>query len=189
MCGQYSLCLKLGHYMKIPPRMTFTGTLGYSSSLFSFIVDALVLLHSHRRCRRSHQSGSSRHEVTTIQIRREHLQRDQLEPSHLSSSKRLLHRLGSLVRLLLLRFGKLHHQPANLMLLTSHCRGLIGPRRQFGAITSLYHPAFFSFLVGAILPVPFWYYSRKVRILRSFSRRRPADQSPHSPFCSIRRLG
>jgi hypothetical protein len=125
------------------------------------------LSFSYYCCRRSHQSRASRHENPPLQIRRSHLRRRQREPSDLPSSDRLLHRLRSLVR-------TIHSSEAVdeqveaisqlTRLLSLLCRGLIGPRRQFGSIDTLYHPAFFSFLVGAVLPVPFWFLARKVRL-------------------------
>lgn len=39
-------------------------------------------------------------------------------------------------------------------------RGLIGPARQF-SIGKLYNPVLYWLLVGAVLPVPFWFLSRR----------------------------
>ncbi|CAL1711504.1 unnamed protein product [Somion occarium] len=38
--------------------------------------------------------------------------------------------------------------------------GLIGPSRQFG-VTSIYHSQLYALIVGAFLPIPFWYWQRK----------------------------
>ena len=40
------------------------------------------------------------------------------------------------------------------------CRGLIGPTRQFG-FGSLYHAHLWALLIGAALPVPFWWWQRR----------------------------
>ena len=40
-------------------------------------------------------------------------------------------------------------------------RGLIGPERQFGP-ASLYHPALYAMLLGAVLPLLVWLWARKV---------------------------
>ena len=40
------------------------------------------------------------------------------------------------------------------------CRGLIGPTRQFGS-GSLYHGHLWALLVGALLPLPFWWWQRR----------------------------
>jgi hypothetical protein len=40
------------------------------------------------------------------------------------------------------------------------CRGLIGPTRQFGS-GSLYHGHLWALLVGAFLPIPFWWWQRR----------------------------
>jgi len=40
------------------------------------------------------------------------------------------------------------------------CRGLIGPTRQFGS-GSLYHGHLWALLVGAFLPLPFWWWQRR----------------------------
>lgn len=39
-------------------------------------------------------------------------------------------------------------------------RGLIGPSRQFGS-GSIYHPELYALIIGAFLPLPFWYYQRR----------------------------
>ena len=44
--------------------------------------------------------------------------------------------------------------------LTSGCRGLIGPQRLFSNGT-LYHPQVYAALIGAIIPVPLWFWVRK----------------------------
>jgi hypothetical protein len=38
-------------------------------------------------------------------------------------------------------------------------RGLIGPAREFG-VGQLYNPLLWMILVGAVLPIPFWYLAR-----------------------------
>jgi len=40
------------------------------------------------------------------------------------------------------------------------CRDLIGPTRQFGP-GSLYHGHLWALLVGAFLPLPFWWWQRR----------------------------
>ena len=40
------------------------------------------------------------------------------------------------------------------------CRGLIGPARQFGS-GSLYHGHLWALLLGAGLPIPFWWWQRR----------------------------
>ena len=40
------------------------------------------------------------------------------------------------------------------------CRGLIGPTRQFGS-GSLYRGHLWAVLVGAFLPLPFWWWQRR----------------------------
>ena len=40
------------------------------------------------------------------------------------------------------------------------CRGLIGPTRQFGS-GSLYHGHLWALLLGALLPLPFWWWQRR----------------------------
>ena len=39
-------------------------------------------------------------------------------------------------------------------------RGLIGPTRQFGG-GSIYNPQLYALVIGALLPIPFWYWQRK----------------------------
>ncbi|KAH9942142.1 OPT oligopeptide transporter [Epithele typhae] len=43
---------------------------------------------------------------------------------------------------------------------TSVIWGLIGPARQFGA-SSIYHPQLYAIIIGAVLPLPFWYWQRR----------------------------
>jgi len=43
---------------------------------------------------------------------------------------------------------------------SSSYRGLIGPSRQFGS-GSIYHPQLYAIIVGAFLPLPFWFLQRK----------------------------
>ncbi|KAI0795128.1 OPT oligopeptide transporter [Abortiporus biennis] len=38
--------------------------------------------------------------------------------------------------------------------------GLIGPSRQFGS-GSIYHPQLYALIIGAILPIPFWWWQKK----------------------------
>lgn len=45
-------------------------------------------------------------------------------------------------------------------MLTRAFRGLIGPSRQFGRGT-LYHPHTYALIVGALLPLPFWFWQRR----------------------------
>jgi len=45
------------------------------------------------------------------------------------------------------------------------CRGLIGPTRQFGS-GSLYHGHLWALLVGAFLPLPFWWWQRRFPDMR-----------------------
>lgn len=40
------------------------------------------------------------------------------------------------------------------------CRGLIGPSRQFGT-GSIYHPHLYAIIIGALLPLPFWFWQRR----------------------------
>lgn len=40
------------------------------------------------------------------------------------------------------------------------CRGVIGPTRQFGA-HALYKPELYALAVGAVLPIPFWYWQKR----------------------------
>lgn len=49
-------------------------------------------------------------------------------------------------------------------------RGLIGPQRFYG-VGAQYHYALYALLIGAIIPIPFWWWSRKrpTSILRYFS--------------------
>lgn len=47
-------------------------------------------------------------------------------------------------------------------------RGLIGPERQFGK-ASLYHPALYALLLGAVLPLLVWLWVKKVRSSSSVS--------------------
>jgi len=46
------------------------------------------------------------------------------------------------------------------MIATRGCRGLIGPTRQFG-LAANYHGYLWALLVGALLPVPFWWWQRR----------------------------
>jgi hypothetical protein len=39
-------------------------------------------------------------------------------------------------------------------------RGLIGPSRQFGN-HALYHPQLYAMIIGAFLPIPFWFLQRR----------------------------
>lgn len=48
------------------------------------------------------------------------------------------------------------HLPLSL----AHHRGLIGPSRQFGD-HSIYNPQLYALVVGALLPIPFWFWQRK----------------------------
>jgi len=105
--------LKLGHYMKIPPRVTF---------MVQLVAGCMAALL---------QSGFKAF---------------------------MLHFVPDLCE---------YTQPANLMCPSARVYfsasitwGLIGPARMFG-IGQMYNPLMWSLLAGAILPVPFWFLTRR----------------------------
>jgi len=130
--------LKLGHYMKVPPRATFLAQavatilscflqVGVKEALFASVPDicsetqASMLTCPHNRV---FFSASA---IWCVQS------------SLFSVSWRVRQNLTAAV---------------------AGCRGLIGPTRQFGS-GSLYHGHLWALLVGAFLPIPFWWWQRR----------------------------
>lgn len=105
--------LKLGHYIKVPPRATFIVQL--TATLFAAFI----------------QVGVKQWMFASIP--------DICQPNQGSSLT----------------------CPHNQVYYTaSAIWGLIGPSRQFGK-NSIYYPQVYAVIVGALLPIPFWYWQRK----------------------------
>ncbi|TFL07122.1 OPT oligopeptide transporter [Pterulicium gracile] len=105
--------LKLGHYVKVPPRATFLVQ-AVATILAAFV-----------------QVGVKQWMFDNI--------KDICEPDQAS----------------------LLTCPHNQVFYTaSAIWGLIGPSRQFGR-GSIYHPQLYAIIIGAILPIPFWFYQRR----------------------------
>ncbi|TCD66757.1 hypothetical protein EIP91_000998 [Steccherinum ochraceum] len=112
-CTSFVMDLKLGHYIKVPPRATFMVQIT-ATVLAGFV------------------------QVGVKQAMFDHIP-DICQPNQKSSLT----------------------CPHNQVYYTaSAVWGLIGPSRQFGS-GSIYHPELYALIVGAILPLPFWYYQRR----------------------------
>jgi OPT family oligopeptide transporter len=105
--------LKLGHYIKVPPRSTFLAQL-VATMLAAFVqvgVKQWLFAHVPNICNDDAPGGLI--------------------------------------------------CPHNRVFFTSSAVfGLIGPSRQFGP-RALYHPEVFALIIGAVLPIPFWYWQRR----------------------------
>jgi OPT family oligopeptide transporter len=105
--------LKLGHYVKVPPRATFLVQM-IATTLAAFVqvgVKTWLFTNVPRMC-------------------------EEDNAAHLTC-------------------------PHNRVFFTSSAVfGLIGPSRQFGP-KSMYHPEVYALIVGALLPIPFWLWTRK----------------------------
>jgi OPT family oligopeptide transporter len=105
--------LKLGHYMKVPPRASFHVQ----------IISSLVVCFV--------QVGVKRWLFANVKDMCSPSQKDFLICPH-----------------------------NGVFFTASAIWGLIGPTRQFGSGT-LYHGHLYALIVGALLPVPFWFWQRK----------------------------
>ena len=105
--------LKLGHYVKLPPRATFTVQLAATSlvGLLQVGVKEWMFANVPNICATD--------------------QKDDLTCPH-----------------------------NQVIYTTSVIWGLIGPARQFGT-DSIYHPQLYAIIIGAVLPVPFWFWQRR----------------------------
>ncbi|KAJ7647777.1 OPT oligopeptide transporter protein-domain-containing protein [Roridomyces roridus] len=105
--------LKLGHYVKVPPRATFlvqlVGTI--VAAFLQVGVKTWIFSNVHDICQPT--------------------QKSQLTCPH-----------------------------NEVFFTASVVWGLIGPSRQFGT-SSIYHPQLYALLVGAFLPLPFWFWQRR----------------------------
>ncbi|THH21063.1 hypothetical protein EUX98_g8459 [Antrodiella citrinella] len=112
-CTSFVMDLKLGHYIKVPPRATFMVQIT-ATALAGFVqvgVKQAMFDHIKGICTPDQKS-----DLTC---------------------------------------------PHNQVYYTaSAVWGLIGPSRQFGS-GSIYHPELYALIVGAFLPLPFWYYQRR----------------------------
>ncbi|KAF8891861.1 oligopeptide transporter [Infundibulicybe gibba] len=105
--------LKLGHYVKVPPRATFLVQL-VATTLAAFVqvgVKAWIFGNVHDICKPN--------------------QKSQLTCPH-----------------------------NQVFFTASAVWGLIGPTRQFGT-GSIYHPHLYAIIIGAFLPLPFWFWQRR----------------------------
>ncbi|KZT06325.1 OPT oligopeptide transporter [Laetiporus sulphureus 93-53] len=105
--------LKLGHYIKVPPRATFVAQL-VSTLLVAFI-----------------QCGMQQWMFESV---------PQICTPHQKYSLTCPH-------------NEVFYEASVLW-------GVIGPRRQFGS-GSMYNPELWALLIGAVLPIPFWLWTRR----------------------------
>ena len=145
--------LKLGHYIKVPPRSTFLGTCpGFwcvrrrtewypLAQLIATMLAAFV------------QVGVKEWIFSHVPDICHNDQKSSLTCPH----NQVFYTASAVwcVALLLFFAWSLEHHS-----LLHVDRGLIGPSRQFGT-GALYHPQLYAIIGGALLPIPFWLYQRR----------------------------
>lgn len=123
--------LKLGHYVKVPPRATFLVQF-VATTLAAFIQVAVKTL-----------IFANVPDICTPD-----------QPSQLVCPHNQVFFTASAVWCVFCTFVR------DETWLNVYLRGLIGPSRQFGK-GSIYHPQLYAIIVGAFLPIPFWLWQRR----------------------------
>jgi hypothetical protein len=153
--------LKLGHYMKIPPRATFMGTFPLSRFHFFSFHDADLSVYSSTRCDFHHVVGAGWRKALACPYRQRSLHSRTTRSLDLPLRWRSLLFLGRLVRYFPPRLPPLTSSLSADRFLRSR-RGLIGPARQFSG-GKYYNPILYWLLAGAILPAVTWVASRRFK--------------------------
>jgi hypothetical protein len=142
--------LKLGHYMKIPPRATFLGALWHfyiqSAAAHWFPIVQLIAIVL----------------VTFIQIGVKQWMfanvKDICSPTQSDfltcPANQVWFTASAIWYVVQRRFSTIADETGG------DRRGLIGPSRQFGTGT-MYHPQVYAFIIGTFLPLPFWLWRRR----------------------------